>query len=140
MRFTDETQSPPTWQNVASRESTDPLDFAPYMVIHTKLCPAQVVFKDEPATLNLLRRFRDKILSKTPQGRCWTAFYYRHAEIIAGLLENSPELRRQSKTAVERLLPYITGLVEDKAVNRRAMHRDAWQLIDLFQQKSDGKL
>ena len=142
MRFTDEAQDPPTWQSVASRESTDPLDFAPYLVIRTKLalCPAETVFENETATLDLLRRFRDGVLSRTPEGRRWTAFYYRNADVIAGLLENSPELRRQSRAAVERLLPYIGLLVDGKAVDHRAMRRDAQQLIGLFKQKSTMEL
>jgi len=140
MRFMDEAQDPPTWQSLASRESTDPLDFAPYLVIHAKLCPAETVFSDEPATLDLLRRFRDGVLSKTPEGRRWMAFYYRNADMIAGLLENSPELKRQSRTAVVRLLPYIGQLVKGKAVDHRAMRRHAEQLIGLFKKKSTMEL
>ncbi len=138
MRFMDEAQDPPTWQSLASRESTDPLDFAPYLVIRTKgaLCPAETVFENDATTLNLLRRFRDGVLSRTPEGRRWTAFYYRHSEMIAGLLEKSPELRRQSKAAVERLLPNIGLLVDGKEADRRAMRRHARQLIDLFKKES----
>ncbi len=100
-----------------------------------KLCPAETVFEHDTTTLNLLRRFRDGVLSRTPEGRRWTAFYYRHADMITGLLENSPELRRQTKAAVERLLPYICQLVDDKEVDLRAMRRQARQLVDLYREK-----
>ncbi len=106
----------------------------------TKLCPAEIVFDNDTATLDLLRRFRDGVLSKTPEGRRWTAFYYRHVDVIAGLLEKSPELRRQSRAEVERLLPYIGLLVEGKAVNLRRMRSEARELIDLFKQKSAMEL
>ena len=105
-----------------------------------KLCPAETVFENEPAKLDLLRRFRDGVLSNTPEGRRWTAFYYGHAELIAGLLEKSPALKRQSRAAVERLLPYIGLLVNDKAVDPRAMRRDARALIGLFERKSAMEL
>ena len=140
MRFMDEAHDPPTWGNVASRESTDPLDFAPYMVIQTKRCPAKTVFDNDTAALDLLRRFRDGVLSKTPEGRRWTAFYYRQADVIADLLEKSPELRLQTRVAVERLLPNIGLLVDGKAVDHRAMRRDARQLNDLFKRKSAMEL
>ena len=142
MRFIDEAQDPPTWENVASRESTDPLDFAPYLVIRTKgaLCPAETVFENDITTLNLLRRFRDGVLSRTPEGRRWTAFYYQNSDVIARLLENSPELRQQSKVAVERLMPYISKLVDGKAVDHRALRRHALALIDLFKRKSTMEL
>jgi hypothetical protein len=105
-----------------------------------KLCPAEIVFKNDTATLDLLRRFRDGVLSKTPEGRRWTAFYCRQADVIAEMLENSPELRLQTRAAVDRLLPDIGLLVDGKAVDHRAMRRDARVLIDLFKQKSTVEL
>ena len=140
MRFMDEAQDPPVWQSVASHETTDPLDFAPYMVIHTKRCPAKMVFENDTETLDLLRSFRDKVLSTTPEGRRWTAFYYRYAELISDLLEKSPALRRQSRAALEGLLPNIGLLVDDKDVDHRAMRRHARQLIDLFKKESAVEL
>ena len=101
----------------------------------SKLCPAEIIFENEPATLDLLRRFRDRVLSRTPEGRRWTALYYRNADVIAGLLENSTGLRRQSRAAVERLLPYIGQLADGKAVDRRHMRRDARTLIDLYRKE-----
>ncbi len=112
-----------------SGEPTLIVDYKP------KLCPAEIVFENEPAALDLLRRFRDGVLSRTPEGRRWTAFYYRHAASIAGLLENSPVLRQQSRAAVERLIPYIGLFVDDKAVDLRRMRRDARTLIDLYLEK-----
>jgi len=112
MRFMDEVQVPATWENVASRESTDPLDFAPYLVIRSNLCPAEVLFDNETAVLDLLRRFRDGVLGGTAAGRQLTTLYYRSAAVIAGLLENSPVLRQQSRAAVEWLLPHIGKLVD----------------------------
>jgi hypothetical protein len=109
-----------------SREDID-LSGEPTLIIdyEPKLCPAEIVFKNEPATLDLLRRFRDGVLNKSPEGRLWAALYYRSADAIAGLLEKSPALRRQSRAAVGLLLPYIRGLVAGKAVNHIAMRRDA---------------
>ena len=117
-----------------SGEPTLIVDYEP------KLCPAEIVFENEAATLDLLRRFRDGVLSKTPEGRRWTAFYYQQADVIADLLEKSPELRLQTRAAVERLLPDIGLLVDGKAVDHRTMRRDARQLIDLFKRKSAMEL
>ena len=55
--------------------------------------------------------------------------------MIAGLLEYSPELRQQSKAAIERLLPCISRLVDGKTVNLRSMRRDAGELIELYRGK-----
>ena len=43
MRFVDEHQDPYIHQNVSTRESTDPLDFAPFITITTEQEPLQVV-------------------------------------------------------------------------------------------------
>ena len=104
----------------------------------TRPCPAGIIFENETETLDLLHQFRDKVLNTTPKGRLWTAFYYRNSGVIAGLLENSPELQRQSRASLERLLPDIGLLVNGKAVDHRAMRRHARQLIELF--KKEGAL
>ncbi len=112
-----------------SGEPTLIIDYKP------KLCPAGIVFENEPETLNLLHRFRDVVLSRTPEGRRWTTFYYQNAEVIVRLLENSSELRQQSRAALEQLLPYIRQLVDGKTVDHRAMRRDSRTFIDLYRKK-----
>ena len=124
-----------TTTEIESTTSTSSTPASTTTSTHTKLCLAEVVFDNEPATLDLLRRFRDGVLSSTPEGRRWTALYYRNADVIAGLLENNPGLRRQSRAAVERLLPYIGKLVDGKAVDHRAMRLHAEQLIGLYRKK-----
>ncbi|MCP4714313.1 MAG: hypothetical protein GY868_04275 [Deltaproteobacteria bacterium] len=76
--FADEHQQPYTHQNVASRESEDLLDFAPFILINgdTVLCPAERALADDPAALTLLRRVRDEVLSKSTNGRLLIALYY----------------------------------------------------------------
>ena len=106
MRFLDEHQEPFTHQNVASRESSDPLDFHPFLIIQQKepICPAEVMFQGEPETLNQLRKFRDQVLSKTPAGKTFIKLYYRFAPEISALLSANQELRLQARTALKRLL------------------------------------
>jgi hypothetical protein len=109
MRFLDEHQEPFTHQNVASRESTDPLDFSPRLIIQQKepICPAEVMFQEEPETLHQLRRFRDQVLEKTPAGRTFIGLYYDCAPKISALLSANEVLRLQARTVLKRLLTII---------------------------------
>jgi len=109
MRFLDEHQEPFTHQNVASRESTDPLDFSPRIIIQQKepICPAEVMFQEEPKTLHQLRRFRDQVLEKTPAGRTFIGLYYGCAPKISALLSANEDLRLQARTVLKRLLAII---------------------------------
>ena len=109
MRFLDEHQEPYTHQNVASRESTDPLDFHPFLIIQQKepICPAEVMFQGEPENLNQLRKFRDQVLEKTPAGRTFIGLYYGCAPKISALLSANEDLRLQARTVVKKMLTMI---------------------------------
>ena len=116
IRFYDEHQDPYTHQNVASRETTDPLDFFPYLVITTQesepFCPAEIAFIDDQETLELLRRFRDVILSKTPEGVCCIRLYYHYAETISTLLINDSILRGEIKNVIDDILPDVKRVLK----------------------------
>jgi cell wall-associated protease len=113
MRFYDEHQDPYTHQNIASRESEDPLDFAPYLEISTRddiTCPAEVIFSESKDKQDALRRFRDGVLAKTAGGRYIIACYYRAAPTVSSLLVLAPSLRTGARKMAEALLPLIRML------------------------------
>ena len=113
MRFFDEHQDPYTHQNIASRESEDPLDFAPYLEISTRddiTCPAEVIFSESKGKQDALRRFRDGVLAKTAGGRYIMACYYRAAPTVSSLLMLAPSLRTGARKMAEVLLPLIRML------------------------------
>ena len=110
MRFFDEHQDPYTHQNIASRESEDPLDFAPYLEISTRddiTCPAEVIFSDSNETIEALRRLRDQKLAKTETGRYIITLYYRAAPFASSFLAIDPNVRVGARTIADVLLPSI---------------------------------
>lgn len=143
VRFFDEHQEPFTHQNIASRESQDPLDFAPRLVIQTKEspCPAELVLSDESKQLDLLRSFRDRVLSKTPEGRHYIKLYYQHASEISGILADDRALNLQTRQALKQLLPaimHLSGL--DKPAVPTATVKELKNLIEAFQTKASPEL
>jgi len=113
MRFFDGHQDPYTHQNIASRESEDPLDFAPYLEISIREdinCPAEVIFSDSTLKQDALREFRDQVLAKTAQGRYIIALYYRAAPFVSSLLVNAPCLKMTMRTLADSLWPRVNVL------------------------------
>lgn len=113
MRFFDEHQDPYTHQNIASQESEDPLDFAPYLEISTRddnTCPAEVVFSDSKDKQDALRRFRDHVLAKTEGGRYIMSIYYHCAPRVSSFLMTDPYLRAGARTLADALLPLVKML------------------------------
>ena len=91
LKFSDEHQEPFTHQNIASKESTDPLDFAPYVLIRTyedeDPCPAEVLLSGTHDELVVsLRSFRDQVLARTAAGRLAISMYYHCAPILSRIL------------------------------------------------------
>jgi len=109
IRFADEHQQPCTHQNIASRESTDLLDFAPYIRISDEPlpCPAEVVFQQNRTALALLRTFRDRVLAQTSGGRNVIAAYYRNANAASRLLIADGRLRAEARAVAGLLLPAV---------------------------------
>jgi hypothetical protein len=117
MRFYDEHQDPYTHQNVAARESKDPLDFAPYLEITARgdiPCPAEVVFSDSKDNIEALRRFRNQVLAKTEEGRHIIAFYYHWAPLLSSLLMADPYLTMGARIIAEALMPTVVQVIEEE--------------------------
>jgi hypothetical protein len=113
LRFYDEHQSPYTHQNIASRESDDPRDFAPFLEITTRegnQCPAEIVFSDSNEKVEVLRRFRDQVLAKTEGGRYLMSIYYHCAPRVSSFLMTDPYLRAGARTFADALLPLVKML------------------------------
>jgi hypothetical protein len=143
MRFVDEHQEPFTHQNVASRESQDPLDFLPQIIIETEapLCPAEVMLGEDRQALSVLRKFRDQILAKTPAGRKYIQLYYRHAAEISSLLVSDADLRRQTAAALPGLLTAARCRIEHRSTGTiRNMDNALQNLINSFMAKAGPQL
>jgi hypothetical protein len=143
MRFVDEHQEPYTHQNIASRESQDPLDFAPLLAVQTgeSSCPAELALKNNEETLSVLRHFRDRVLAKTPEGRSCIALYYRHAPEISRLLAADKDLTAKVNCSLRNLLPAFQKMnrIGTVAVTE-PMRREIKKLREAFEEKAGHDL
>jgi len=89
--------------------------------VHDCTCPAecaagsggvQLANPGEPIDLNLLRRFRDQVLTATPEGRALVdAFYANSAEVLYHMAAD-PDVFAGVRNAIASLQPTIRDLVD----------------------------
>ena len=71
------------------------------------LCAAESIYGENSEQTELLRKYRDKILSKTPEGREIIKTYYKLCPIITKLFEQRPLLKNRAKAVIDSMLPGI---------------------------------
>ena len=72
-------------------------------------CPVEGIYGEDSEEVYLLRNFRDAVLSGSVEGRELIRLYYAGSPAVLVLIENDAEFRRIVKTAVDHLLPLISG-------------------------------
>ncbi|MFC1591548.1 PQQ-binding-like beta-propeller repeat protein [Thermodesulfobacteriota bacterium] len=70
-------------------------------------CPAELALSGNPETLDVLRAFRDNVLSRTEQGRTYVQLFYRHRRELARLLLDDHALRDQVRHALVRVVSRV---------------------------------
>jgi len=70
-------------------------------------CPAEILLKNDENKLGVLRKFRDKVLAKSPSGRKFTESYYSSGKTINTFLESNPRLKVSVTKMLEQVLPLI---------------------------------
>ena len=81
------------------------------------LCPAETIYGENSEQAELLRKYRDNVLSKTPEGQEIIKTYYKFSPTITKLLEQKPLLKNRAKAYIDRMLPGIRKKVEESNKN-----------------------
>jgi len=72
-----------------------------------KICPVEKVYKEDSEEAELLRYFRDYVLSQTPEGQELIRLYYEWSHRIVKTMEEDEEFKEQVKEIIDRILPLI---------------------------------
>ncbi len=70
-------------------------------------CPARRIYGDAAEETELLRQFRDGVLSRTVEGREIIKLYYLWSPVIVKAMEDDTELQQWLKEIIDRVLPMI---------------------------------
>jgi hypothetical protein len=76
------------------------------------LCPASVLYGPSSEEAQLLRYFRDEVLSKTPEGRELIGLYYRWSLVIVNAMAADTAFKKEVKDTIDGLLPVIEKVVK----------------------------
>ena len=71
---------------------------------------ATVAFGEGAPELDALRGFRDRVLARSGAGRAFIATYYRWGPHLAAVVERSPGLKRLTRRALSRAVPWLERL------------------------------
>ncbi len=75
-------------------------------------CSLYQIYGEDSAEVELLRTFRDKVLSLTPEGQAIIELYYQWSPVIVRAMEEDEEFREQAKGMVDGVLELITEEAE----------------------------
>jgi hypothetical protein len=70
-------------------------------------CPTETLYGEHSEEAELLRYFRDNVLSQTPEGRELIKFYYELSASIVKAMEEDEEFKAQVKEMIDGVLPLI---------------------------------
>ncbi|MCK5256486.1 MAG: hypothetical protein KAQ81_10715, partial [Deltaproteobacteria bacterium] len=71
------------------------------------LCPTEQIFGQDSEEVTLLRRFRDSVLSKTPEGQELIRLYYQWSPVILQTMEKNEGFKEQVKEMIDGVLLLI---------------------------------
>jgi hypothetical protein len=86
-----------------------------FSTANASACAAETVLGDDKESLELLRQYRDKILSKSEQGKSIIKIYYEKSPHIVELLKQNPFLKDKCSAALKTIIPYIENSVKAMA-------------------------
>ena len=76
------------------------------------LCPVEMLYGHSSEEANLLRRFRDTVLSKTQEGQELIRLYYQSGSMLVKEIKNDEGSATEIKKIVDGVVPLIRGMVK----------------------------
>jgi hypothetical protein len=103
----------PTSTTTTSQLSTTTTNPTTTTTTRSGPCAAEAVYGENAEETELLRKYRDNVLSKTPEGQEIIKIYYKFSPKITMLLKQRPLLKNRAKTFIDRMLPGIRNKVAE---------------------------
>ena len=78
-------------------------------------CAAEAIYGEQSEQTELLREYRDNVLSKTPDGQEIIKTYYQYSPTVTELLERRPLLKDKARMIIDNMLPGIRKKVQESS-------------------------
>jgi len=75
-------------------------------------CLSSTIYGEDSTEVELLRKYREEVLSKTPAGQEIIRLYYLWSPAITKTMEEDDTLKREFKEMIDGVLPMIREAVE----------------------------
>jgi hypothetical protein len=75
-------------------------------------CASELIYGAHSEQTELLRYFRDNVLTQTPEGQEIIRLYYELSPMIVQMMNEDEEFREEAKEMIDGVLPLIRGIVE----------------------------
>ena len=75
-------------------------------------CPLEVIYGVDSEEVEVLRNFRDDVLSQTLEGQELIRLYYQWSPMIVRAMEEDEEFKEEVKKMIDGILPLIKGETE----------------------------
>ena len=98
-------------------ETTSTWELTDYDVNFPMPCAATYALGGDLDNLNVLRKFRDRVLTKTPQGQEMIRLYYQLGPVLVKAMKEDEELKKEVREMIEGILPLIRISGIDSASN-----------------------
>jgi hypothetical protein len=76
------------------------------------LCSVLQIFGEDSKAVQLLRDFRDNVLTQTPEGRKLIEIYYEWSTVIVKALEEDEDFREEITELIDEVLPLVEKAME----------------------------
>ena len=110
---TSTTTISPTSTTTTTQLSTTTIEPTTTTTTRSGPCAAEAIYGENAEETELLRKYRDNVLSKTPEGQEIIKTYYKFSPTVTELLEQRPLLKNRAKAFIDSMLPKIRKKVEE---------------------------
>jgi len=104
----------PTWYGYPAAICEEPTTTTT-TTISSWSCAVDFIYGENSEQTELLREYRDNVLSKTPEGQELIKTYYKISPTVTKLLEQRPLLKNRTKALIDSILPGIRKKVNESS-------------------------
>jgi hypothetical protein len=83
-----------------------------YCIFQEKICSVMYLLGEDDPGLDILRQFRDEVLSASEAGRRITDIYYEYSDIIIEIFEENPALKSHAAKLLDNIIPVIHAALD----------------------------
>ncbi|MCX5905063.1 MAG: leucine-rich repeat domain-containing protein [Proteobacteria bacterium] len=102
----------PTSSTTTVPSTTSTIQSTTTTTVPANLCAAEAIYGSNSEETELLRRYRDKVLSKSASGRQMIKTYYELSPAVAEVLQNNEAARENARKVLDSLMPAIREKVK----------------------------